>query len=113
MTNERDRTDIGAETDAVVTQTYRDTTNERAPESLNRAILDRAAKASRPRYSRLMTWTRPMAWAATVMLSVAIVLQLTQTPAPQGVDFEDRGEHELKGIAEPQRLFAVRAEGSP
>jgi len=25
-----------------------------------------------------------------------------------GVSFEDRGEHELKGIAEPQRLFAVR-----
>ena len=29
------------------------------------------------------------------------------------VAFEDRGEHELKGIPEPQRLFAVRAEGSP
>ena len=26
-----------------------------------------------------------------------------------GVQFEDRGERELKGIAEPQRLFAVRA----
>ena len=25
-----------------------------------------------------------------------------------GVTFEDRGEHELKGIAEPQRLFAVQ-----
>ena len=25
-----------------------------------------------------------------------------------GVQFEDRGEHELKGIEEPQRLFAVR-----
>ena len=24
------------------------------------------------------------------------------------VQFEDRGEHELKGIPEPQRLFAVR-----
>ena len=29
------------------------------------------------------------------------------------VDVEDRGEHELKGIAEPQRLFAVRAEAPP
>ena len=28
-----------------------------------------------------------------------------------GVEFDDRGEHELKGIAEPQRLFAVRDEG--
>jgi class 3 adenylate cyclase len=25
------------------------------------------------------------------------------------VTFEDRGEHTLKGIAEPQRVFAVRA----
>jgi class 3 adenylate cyclase len=26
-----------------------------------------------------------------------------------GVAFDDRGEHELKGVSEPQRLFAVRA----
>ena len=25
------------------------------------------------------------------------------------VTFEDGGEHELKGVADPQRLFAVRA----
>ncbi len=35
------------------------------------------------------------------------VRDLARTSA--GVAFEDRGEHELKGIAEPQRLFAVRA----
>ncbi len=34
------------------------------------------------------------------------VRSLARTSA--GVAFEDRGEHELKGIAEPQRLFAVR-----
>ena len=34
------------------------------------------------------------------------VRDLARTSA--GVAFEDRGEHELKGIAEPQRLFAVR-----
>ena len=36
-----------------------------------------------------------------------IVRGLARTSA--GVTFEDRGEHEMKGIAEPQRLFAVRA----
>ena len=41
----------------------------------------------------------------------ATVRDLARTSA--GVEFEDRGEHELKGIAEPQRLFAVRASGSP
>jgi len=34
-----------------------------------------------------------------------IVRGLARTSA--GVEFEDRGEHELKGIADPQRLFAV------
>ncbi len=28
-----------------------------------------------------------------------------------GVAFDDRGEHELKSVADPQRLFAVRGEG--
>jgi class 3 adenylate cyclase len=28
--------------------------------------------------------------------------------AGSGIDFEDRGLHELKGLAEPRRLFAVR-----
>jgi pimeloyl-ACP methyl ester carboxylesterase len=40
-----------------------------------------------------------------IMVS-ATVRDLARTSA--GVQFEDRGEHELKGIAEPQRLFAVR-----
>jgi adenylate cyclase len=35
-----------------------------------------------------------------------IVRGLARTSA--GVAFEDRGEHELKGIAEPQRLWALR-----
>ena len=37
------------------------------------------------------------------------VRSLARTSA--GVSFEDRGEHELKGIAEPQRLFAVETLG--
>ena len=36
-----------------------------------------------------------------------IVRGLARTSA--GVSFDDRGEHELKGVAEPQRLYAVRA----
>ena len=35
-----------------------------------------------------------------------VVRTLARTSA--GVQFEDRGEHMLKGIAEPQRVFAVR-----
>ena len=32
---------------------------------------------------------------------------VTDLVAGSGIDFEDRGEHELKGIREPWRLFAV------
>ena len=35
-----------------------------------------------------------------------IVRDLARTSA--GVSFEDRGEHELKGVSEPVRVFAVR-----
>ena len=35
-------------------------------------------------------------------------IQYAKTSDEAHVAFEDRGEHELKGIAEPQRLFAVR-----
>ena len=40
------------------------------------------------------------------ILVSATVRDLARTSA--GVTFEDRGQHELKGIAESQRLFAVR-----
>jgi class 3 adenylate cyclase len=35
-----------------------------------------------------------------------IVRNLARTSA--GVTFEDRGEHALKGVADPQRVYAVR-----
>ena len=80
MTEERNTPESLADgdTDALVTRTYREAANQSAPEHLNRAILKQAATATRPRYSRLITWTRPMAWAATVVLSVALVLEVTQ-----------------------------------
>ncbi len=39
------------------------------------------------------------------------VAELARTSA--GVVFDDRGEHALKGIAEPQQVFAVRAARTP
>jgi class 3 adenylate cyclase len=37
-----------------------------------------------------------------------VIRSLARTSA--GVSFEDRGEHTLKGIDEPLRLYAVRGE---
>jgi class 3 adenylate cyclase len=46
--------------------------------------------------------------AAGELLVSDTVRSLARTSA--NVVFEDRGEHELKGVGEPQRLFAVRGE---
>lgn len=88
MTEEQ-HTRGSVDTDALVTQTYREIADERVPEHLNRAILKEAATAARPRYSRAIAWTRPMAWAATIMLSVALVLEVTRVPGPSPVLFDD------------------------
>ena len=79
MSTERD-TGIA---DEVVSETYRQHSDERAPERLNRQILDLAASELEARGApgRLSTrWSRPLAWAATIALSLAIVLELTELP---------------------------------
>lgn len=68
--------------DERVSKTYRSVATERTPGRLDEAVLAEAARAAKPRYSRLRTWTRPLAWAATIALSVAIVLELTRAPMP-------------------------------
>jgi hypothetical protein len=87
MTEERNHS--SAETDTLVSQAYRDLADEQAPEHLDRTILTAAAKEARPRYSRLIAWTRPTAWAATVLLSVALVLELTDTPINGTPSFDE------------------------
>ena len=90
MTEERNTPESTRDQDALVTETYRDMADERTPAHLDQVVLRRAGRAVRPNYSRLTTWTRPMAWAATVMLTVTLVLQITEVPAPQAPVFEAR-----------------------
>jgi len=80
MTDARDKTAAGGDKDQLVSETYREIAQEKTPEHLDRSILDTAAKSARPRYSLLIGWTRPAAWAATIMLSVALVYEFSQTP---------------------------------
>ena len=71
-----------SDTSELVSETYRAFADERTPEHLNRAVLRDAAKAARPRYLRSVSWTRPLAWAATITLSVALVLEVSNLPEP-------------------------------
>lgn len=101
MTEERNTTEPGAEADALLRQTYRELARERVPDHLDRAVLKTAAKAARPRYARLRSWTRPMAWAATVMLSVALLLQMNEVPGPESASFGDTARKVEAQVPEP------------
>jgi hypothetical protein len=79
MSIERDEPPVTV--DESVSRAYRGIADERVPDHLDRAVLGKAARAARPGYARSRAWTRPLAWAATVALSVAIVLELTRQPA--------------------------------
>ncbi len=79
MTDERMRDRrSSSDGDARVTAAYRDLLEVSSPAHLDDAILQRAKQASKPRYAKLRLWTRPVAWAATIGLSLVIVLQLNQ-----------------------------------
>ena len=76
MTNERLQ-------DERVSAAYREVAGETAPPYLDEKVLRMAASgAKRPRYSRSLSWTRPLAWAATIALCLAITLEVTRVPTP-------------------------------
>jgi len=83
MTEDRIRPESDGEVDSLVTRTYKEVASELTPEHLNKAVMKQAADAARPRYLRSVSWTRPMAWAATITLCVALVLEVTNAPAPE------------------------------
>lgn len=102
MTNEPtdERSGVGTDdvTDARVSETYRDLARERTPASLNEQVLRDAAAHAGGGYSRWVAWLRPLAWAATVALCLAIVVQIQQeTPEPGSL------QPAMPPLAEPGR----------
>ena len=82
MTNERSHPDTDGVTDPLVSRTYRESASERVPDALDRAVLQQAKRNASKPYSRSIMWLRPMAWAATIGLSLAIVIELANLPQP-------------------------------
>ena len=73
--------------DPLVARHYRDIAVEESPERVDKRILARASSIAKPRYARLRMWSRPLGWAMTIALSIALVLQLTRPPeAPVSPD---------------------------
>jgi len=64
--------------DPRVARIYRSIATETTPPELDREVLSMAAGSVRSRYGLARAWTRPVAWAATIGLSLAFVLEMTQ-----------------------------------
>ena len=79
--------------DPRVSEAYQGLATETTPPGLDRRILAMAADKRRSRYGLARVWVRPLAWAATIGLSLAIVLEVSQfrygtTPPIEADDVE-------------------------
>jgi len=80
MTNDRDNHDPG------VSEAYRRLATEETPADLDERVLAMAAREARTRYGLARAWMRPVAWAATIGLSLAFVLEMSQLNNVQAPD---------------------------
>ena len=82
--------------DTRVSTTYREVATETTPAHLDKKVLEAAQAGARTRYGLARAWMRPLAWAATIALSFAFVLQMTREddvpPAAETAIEEDRIE---------------------
>jgi hypothetical protein len=82
--------------DPRVSSSYRSLATETTPQELDHKILSLAAGGARSRYGLVRAWIRPAAWAATIGLSLAFVLEISQfrdasapPPDAEGVEILD------------------------
>ena len=60
-----------------VSDAYRDIAKETSPAKIDDRVLALARQEARTRYGLARTWVRPVAWAATIALSFAFILELS------------------------------------
>ncbi len=61
----------------LVADAYRASSNEAAPETLNRAVLQQASRVTPTgRLATLYSWCRPLAFAATLVIGVALIYDI-------------------------------------
>jgi hypothetical protein len=88
------------ESDPVVSEAYRELSQERTPAHLDHVVLNEARKAAKSDRPREISWLRPAAWVTTIGLCLAIVLEITD-PVPQddAAGATTTGHKELRGDA--------------
>lgn len=60
-----------------VSNAYRDIAKETSPAEIDDRVMALARQEARTRYGLARTWIRPVAWAATIALSFAFILELS------------------------------------
>ncbi len=60
-----------------VSEAYRDVARETSPAQLDDKVMAMARQEARTRYGLARAWIRPVAWAATIGLSFAFILEMT------------------------------------
>ena len=60
-----------------VSDAYRDIAKEASPANLDDKVMAMARQEARTRYGLARAWIRPVAWAATIGLSFAFILEMT------------------------------------
>ena len=106
MTDEREKSGR----DAVVADVYRELANERTPRHLDDKVLRMAAREGRTRYSLVRGWMRPVAWAATIALSLAIVMELTLFSGMDSDYASPAATEPLTGRSDAQEMAPVTPE---
>lgn len=108
--------------DAELSAHYRSLADERVPDRLNKEVLRMATENTRRGQNRglLGLWSKPLAWVATIGISLAIVLELSQTPlgptaaeTPMGPVHETDLADVVDAKREPQSERSVRQDFAP
>jgi cell division protein FtsN len=94
-----------------VSDAYRDIATQTTPADLDETVLRLAVSAEPSRYGLARAWVRPLAWAATIALSLAFVLELSQledarAPALPKEMREQPAEPELPGRSDADLMKA-------
>ena len=102
-----------------ISRAYRDLATETTPAELDDKVLRMATREARSRYGIARAWVRPVAWAATIGLSLAIVLEVWQVipPAPDAepaaVSVPAPGTLPAADVAERLQQEAAKREDAP
>lgn len=90
MSEHNDRHEV--DTDPQVSSAYRRLSDERTPPALDREVLKRAALATKNTRFTQSAWLRPLAFAATLVLGVALLFEMQPSPEPTATPYTSAEE---------------------